>query len=284
MSLAVCGLAHLGAFFAAAYVVQTLYDLDPLVALGSANLAAIIVIFTFSVAYDNSSLVDPYWSAAPPLMALYWLTQADAQVPAVRQGLVVVLVLVWGLRLTANWLRSWEGLRHEDWRYAALRARSGGAYWLVSFFGIHLVPAAILLAASAPLAVALATGTHPLGPLDAVAALVTSAAITIETTADEQLRRYRRDTPAGSTCERGLWAYSRHPNYFGEMSFWWGIYLFGLAARPEMSWLIAGPIAVTLMLVFVSVPLLDRRSLRRRPDYARHMRRVSALVPWIRGD
>jgi steroid 5-alpha reductase family enzyme len=284
ISLAVCGLAYLGAFFASSYVVQTLFEIDPTVVLGSANLAAVIVIFTFSVAYDNSSLFDPYWSVAPPLMAIFWLTQAGAQVPAARQVLVVALVLAWGTRLTANWARSWEGLRHEDWRYVAMRRRSGHAYWLMSFFAIHLAPTVILLLASAPLAVALATGTRPLGPLDALAALVTSGAIAIETVADEQLRRYRRDNPSAAICDRGLWAFSRHPNYFGEMSFWWGIYLFGVAARPEIGWLLVGPLAITMMLVFVSIPLLDRRSLGRRPDYAQHMQRVSALVPWIRGD
>jgi len=284
ISLAVCALAYLGAFFAGAYVVQTLFGIEPLVALGSANLAAVIVIFTFSVAYDNSSLFDPYWSVAPPLAALFCVTQADPQVPGTRQALVVTLLLVWSVRLTADWARSWEGLRHEDWRYVDLRARTGRAYWLVSFLGIHLAPAAVLLLATAPVAVALATGTHPLGPLDAVATLVTGGAIAIEATANAQLRRHRREAPAGATCARGLWAYSRHPNYFGEMSFWWGLYLFAVAARPEVGWLVVGPLAITLMIVFVSIPLLDRCSLERRPDYARHMQRVSAVVPWIRGD
>jgi steroid 5-alpha reductase family enzyme len=284
ISLVVCALAYLGAFFAGAYVVQTLFGMAPMVALGSANLAAVIVIFTFSVAYDNSSLFDPYWSVAPPLAALFCVTQAGAQVPGARQALVVALLLVWGMRRTANWARSWEGLRHEDWRYVALRARTGRAYWLASFLGIHLAPAAVLLLATAPVAVALATGTQALGPLDAVATLVSAGAIAIEAIADAQLRRHRREAPPGTTCVRGLWAHSRHPNYFGEMSFWWGLYLFAVAARPEIGWLVAGPLAITLTFVFVSIPLLDRRALERRPDYARHMQRVSAVVPWIRAD
>jgi steroid 5-alpha reductase family enzyme len=79
--------------------------------------------------------------------------------------------------------------------------------------------------------------------------------------------------------DTGLWAFSRHPNYLGELSFWWGLYLFALAADPSWWWAIAGAVSITLLFVFLSVPLLDRRSLGRRPQYREHMKRVPALFP-----
>ena len=129
-----------------------------------------------------------------------------------------------------------------------------------------------------PLLPALA-GDRPLGLLDAVAGLVTLGAVVIETVADEQLPQLPRPAPAGEIMARGLWAYSRHPNYFGEIGFWWGIFLFGLAAEPGAFWCGVGAVAITVMFVFVSVPMLDERSAA-RPGYAEHARRVSAIVPW----
>jgi len=116
--------------------------------------------------------------------------------------------------------------------------------------------------------------------VDIAAVVVTGAAIAVEAVADRQLRRFAGD-PAnrGQILDRGLWRYSRHPNYLGEIGFWWGLWLFGLAAAPSWWWTVLGPIVMVLLFTFVSVPLLDRRSLIRRPSYADHMRRVPALIP-----
>src|SRR3990172_1178277 len=119
--LLVMALAYAAAVLAAVYVGRTVYDLHPLVVAGAADLAATIVIFTFSVAYDNSSFYDAYWSVAPPCLAVYWLLGAPGDVPGARQALVVLLVFAWGIRLTANWLHGWRGLAHEDWRYVQMR-------------------------------------------------------------------------------------------------------------------------------------------------------------------
>jgi len=99
--------------------------------------------------------------------------------------------------------------------------------------------------------------------------------------ADEQLRAFRKERREGEILARGLWAFSRHPNYFGEVSFWWGLFLFALAADPGAWWSGVGAAAITALFVFASIPLLDRRSAARRPAYAEHMKRVSALVPWF---
>jgi steroid 5-alpha reductase family enzyme len=95
--------------------------------------------------------------------------------------------------------------------------------------------------------------------------------------ADLQLRRF---AAPGRIVDRGLWRWSRHPNYLGEVGFWWGLWLFGLAAAPGWWWTVVGPLVMVALFVFVSVPLMDDRSLARRPGYAEHMRRVPALLPW----
>src|SRR5262249_15871088 len=106
------------------------------------------------------------------------------------------------------------------------------------------------------------------------------ASLVIEAVADEQLRSFRAARRDGAIMVRGLWACSRHPNYFGEIGFWGGIYLFGLAGDLGAFWTGAGFVAITSMFVFVSIPMLDKRSCERRPEFVDHMKRVSALIPW----
>jgi steroid 5-alpha reductase family enzyme len=108
---------------------------------------------------------------------------------------------------------------------------------------------------------------------------VTGGAIALETIADEQLRAFNRTKQPGEICARGLWAWLRHPNYLGEILFWWGLWLFGVAAAPSWYWSVIGPLAITAMFLFASIPMLDRRNLERRPGYAEVMKSVPALVP-----
>ena len=115
-------------------------------------------------------------------------------------------------------------------------------------------------------------GHTPLGILDGAALVVTAGAIILETVADEQLRAFRL-APAtpGRILDTGVWSLCRHPNYLGELTFWWGLYLFGLAADPSWWWAFVGPLAITLMFARVSVRLIDKRSLARRPGYGEHI-------------
>ncbi|MGZ6164189.1 MAG: DUF1295 domain-containing protein, partial [Myxococcaceae bacterium] len=119
--------------------------------------------------------------------------------------------------------------------------------------------------------------------LDLLALAVTAGAIAIESVSDLQLRRFirtRRDPSA--VLDAGLWRFSRHPNYFGEISFWWGLWLFGLAADPSWAWTAIGPASITLLFLLVSIPWMDRRMLSRHPEWAARMEATSALVPWPR--
>jgi steroid 5-alpha reductase family enzyme len=256
------------------------HDPHPLAVVAVADLVGTAVIFAFSVAMRNSSMYDPYWSVVPPVIALYLLDGGLG--PAARDWLVFALVAAWGLRLTYNWARGWPGMHHEDWRYVTIRRNTGSAYWPASFAGIHLFPTVQVFLGCLALYPAM-RGERDLGWLDAVALVVTASAIAIEALADEQLRAFVRTSKPGDMMERGLWRFSRHPNYFGEVSFWWGLWLFGVAARPgDWWWTLAGPLAITGMFLFASIPMLDRRNLERRSAYAERMQRVSALVPWPR--
>jgi steroid 5-alpha reductase family enzyme len=252
-----------------------------ILAVAVGDVAATVAMFGFSLAFNNSSFYDVYWSIAPMVIAagLFRFAPGD-DAPFARRVIVLSLVMLWGARLTWNWVRGWGGLKHEDWRYVDLRAKTGNRYWLASFFGLHLFPTVITFLGGLALFPALSSGHENINIVDGIAAIVTVAAIVVETTADEQLRNWRKkNRMPGRIMADGLWSLVRHPNYVGEMMFWWGLCLFGIAADSSAWWTLLGPIAVTGLIAGVSVRMIDKRSLERRPDYAEHMKNVPAFIP-----
>jgi steroid 5-alpha reductase family enzyme len=277
---AVC-IAYATALLAALGTGWALRGHGPILVAALADVVATIVVFAFSVAQDNSSLYDPYWSVAPIPIAAYWASVAPTG-PGLRAILVIVLVAVWGVRLTANWVARWRGLEDEDFRYTEIRRRTGRLYWPASLVSIHLLPTAWVFLGLLAAWPALGSAGRAPGALDVVALGVTAAGIAIEAISDRQLRRFLRSRPDPSAVlETGLWRLSRHPNYFGEITFWWGLWLFGVAADPGWAWSAIGPVSITLLFVLISIPWMDRRMLSRHPAWSARMA-ISAVVPWPR--
>jgi steroid 5-alpha reductase family enzyme len=256
----------------------------PLLILVTADTAATVVVFAFSVAANNSSVYDPYWSVAPVPIALFWLLQPGSSgFASLRHVVVFALLCLWAARLTYNWASQWQGVRHEDWRYRNMRAQTGRLYWPVSFLGIHYFPTILVFLGCLALWPALSGGSRPFNVLDVLGVLVTGGAIAIEAAADIQMRRFRREIRASGLVEPpGLWKYSRHPNYFGEVLFWWGLFLFALAADVSFWWVVIGPLCILALFLFASIPMMERHLLARRPGYALYRQRVSAFIPWPR--
>ena len=113
-----------------------------------ADVLATLVVFVFSRAYGNSSFYDAYWSVVPPVMLWYWWSQSGVQ--QLRCWLISLVVLLWAIRLTANWLYSFPGLHHEDWRYPMFRERAGRWEFIVDLVTIHLIPTLLVFAGMLP--------------------------------------------------------------------------------------------------------------------------------------
>lgn len=285
-ALALVALAYVVAAAFAWATMRVSPALPPLPTLLLADVVATVVVFAFSRAFDNSSFYDPFWSVAPMVFAAWlpWSGLVGVVEFGPRQAVLATVTLAWGVRLTYNWLRGWEGLTHEDWRYVAFRGQFPRGYWPFSFVAIHLFPTLCTFASSLPMW-PVATSRASVGWLDALGASVAIAAVVIEGVADSQLRAYRKACEArgerGGICEVGLWSWSRHPNYFGECAFWVGVWLLGVAASPADAWWTAvGPLGIVALFVLGTIPLAEKRSLERRPAFAEHQRRVSMLVPW----
>jgi steroid 5-alpha reductase family enzyme len=244
-----------------------------------ADLLATLVIFVFSRTYGNSSFYDAYWSVIPPVLLFFWWSQSGVQ--QLRCWLVAAVVTLWAIRLTANWLYSFPGLHHEDWRYPMFRERAGRWEFVVDLVTIHLIPTLLVFAGMLPV---YATVTWPgadIGWLTYLASVVGLAAVVLELTADMQMHRFVRSKADGEVMDRGLWSWSRHPNYFGEFGFWVSLALFGVAVSPSDAWwLCLGALGMLGMFLGGSIPMMEARSLERRPSYQDVIDRVSRFVLW----
>lgn len=245
-----------------------------------ADLIATAVVFVASRAHHNTSFYDPYWSVLPPALAIGWWVRSDAPADDVRAWLVLAVILVWAIRLTWNWVLTFPDLSHEDWRYPLLRERAGRWEFVVDLMALHVVPTLQVFAGMLPVYLVLTHRDRAIGWLDAAAVAVGLGAVTLELVADLQLRRFAATKEPGQVMDHGLWSWSRHPNYFGEFSFWVALALFGFAASPDAWWWVfAGATLMLAMFQGASIPLMEERSLDRRPAYQDVIDRVSRFVP-----
>ncbi len=256
-------------------------DQGPLLDALVADLVATMVIFLFSRFNRNSSFYDAYWTVIPPFIALYWLVVGEGNEVPLREVLLMAGVLYWATRLTLNWAVHWEGMHHEDWRYQMLREKAPRIALLTDLFGIHLIPTLQVFAGLLPVYAVFQHGGKPIGVVDLAATVVLFGAVTVQMLADFQLRAFIERRKDGEHLNTGLWAWSRHPNYFGELGFWFGLFLFALAAYPEgWYWYGVGFVLMTLLFMLGSIPMMEKRSLERRPDYQTVIDSTSKLIPW----
>ncbi|MCB2219531.1 MAG: DUF1295 domain-containing protein [Bacteroidetes bacterium] len=258
-------------------LINTPYQ-NSIVSLLMADVGATVIVFLFSLIFKNSSVYDPYWSVIPPFIAI-WLIILHPEGNDVRQILIMALILFWSVRLTANWARGWSGLDHEDWRYQKIAADTGKLYWPVSFIGIHLMPTLFVFAGCLPLWFTLESSAS-FSLLDVLASLITLLAILVEWIADEQLKNFKRESSGKAYMDKGLWSMMRHPNYFGEILFWIGLFLFVFSSGSVAGWWTgAGFISMIILFNFISIPLMEKRNLTNRPGYEKYIKEIHSLLP-----
>jgi steroid 5-alpha reductase family enzyme len=229
-----------------------------------------------SVARRDVSIVDSLWAAMIALAACVYAMVAPQA--GSREGLVLLLTCLWAARLSGY--ITWRNRGHgEDRRYQAIRARNEPHFALKSLYLVFGLQAVLAWIVSWPLMSAVSS-TAPLGWLDGVGSAVWLFGTAFEAIADWQLARFKADpASAGLVMDRGLWRYTRHPNYFGECCVWWGAWLLAVAAGG--AWTIASPLLLTVLLLKVSgVTLLEQDIGERRPGYRSYVARTSAFVPW----
>jgi steroid 5-alpha reductase family enzyme len=241
-------------------------------------LAALTLLWLLSLILKDVSIVDIFWG--PGFVLIAAATAWRAPPPDARSLLLLALVSLWAFRLAAHLFVRWRHLGHEDRRYMAMRKRSGAVFPVQSLFTVFWLQGVIMWIVSLPVQAALMAAPSPLGPLDYAGGAIAVAGLIVETIADMQLTRFVRD-PAnqGHVMDKGTWSWSRHPNYFGDTTVWWGLFLVSVAGSGAW-WTAISPALMTFILLRVSgVTLLERNIANRRPGYAEYVRRTSAFVP-----
>lgn len=246
----------------------------------TATLLAFVLLWLLSLRLKDAGIVDIFWGLGFAQIAI--VAAALAPGYAWRKLLITELTVLWGLRLAAYLF--WRNAGHgEDYRYQAMRRRAGARFALVSLYSVFGLQAALMWIVSLPVQVAqLGPTPDHLTWLDGFGALLWAVGITFEAVGDLQLARFKADpVNQGTVMDRGLWRYTRHPNYFGDACVWWGLYCIALAT-PRSAWTIVGPALMTFFLMRVSgVTLLERKLSKSRPGYADYVRRTNAFFPWF---
>ena len=254
------------------------------------QLYGLVVLFVFvfmtalwvaSLVLRNSSIVDPMWGAGLVLANWVAFLLTPDGYPA-RKWLISILITLWGLRLTIHLLRRNWG-KGEDYRYREWREQAGAKWWWYSYFKVFLIQGAVMCVLAAPfLAAHHSPAPATLTILDLVAVPIWATGFFFEAVGDWQLSRFLAN-PAnkGKVLRTGLWRYTRHPNYFGESTMWWGHYLVAVSV-PNGIWSIASPILITFLLLRVSgVTLLEKTMKDATQGYREYVETTSAFVPWF---
>ena len=220
-----------------------------------ADVAMTVLIWGFGLVYENVSIYDPYWSVIPPAMFTAWaLYKHCFTLPVI---LLLIAVWWWGIRLTGNWVWTFKGIGHEDW------------------LGLNMVPTLVVFACTLP-GFGLFEAAGPANVLTWAGFAVCLASATLQLVADTQIHRFRAAHP-GAVCDVGLWKHGRHPNYFGEIMMWWGVWLMYASLRG-VDWLMLAPFAMTDLFLFISIPMMERRQLAHKPTYASYRKRTRLFI------
>ena len=242
-------------------------------------LAMWTLVWVLSVQLRNASIADVCWGAG--FVVLAWVYCLLSPGMTERSWMTAALITLWGVRLSIHIFRRNLG-RGEDQRYQAMRASQGPGFWWRSLFTVFWLQGAILWFVALPLLAAVRTAQPGFTVLDGLGVVLFAVGFGFEAIGDYQLARFRADSSNhGRVLDSGLWRYTRHPNYFGDATMWWGIYL--IAASTPGGWLtVPGPALMTLLLVRVSgVTLLEKGLEASKPDYRAYVARTPAFFPWL---
>jgi len=243
-------------------------------------LTASTLAWVLSVRLRDASIADVCWGLGFVLLAWLYFLLSPGATP--RSWLIVTLITLWGARLAVHIFRRNHGSA-EDSRYQAMRAAQGPAFWWRSLFTVFWLQGTLLWFVAIPLLVAV-RAAQPAGltAVDGLGVLCVAVGFAIEVVGDHQLALFRAErSNRGKVLDRGLWRYTRHPNYFGDATVWWGMY--AIAAATPGGWLtVLSPALMTLLLLRVSgVTLLEDGLKVSKPGYVEYIARTPAFFPWF---
>jgi len=278
-SLTLVVLVYAIAFITAAVVFFSFRSAGILLATFLADIAATLIVWGTGLIFKNASLYDPYWSIVPVLVIPFWVILKES--PAgFLDILLIIAVAIWGIRLTANWIVGWKGLSQQDWRYTMLKEKNPDIWIITNLGGINMMPTLLVFLGMVP-AYYMINNPQKFNILSAIGFIICILAALVQYISDRQMAAFRSNSENSGKCmDTGLWKYSRHPNYLGEVSLWWGLWLMQMGAAPQFWMTVIGPIFMTLLFVFISIPMMEKHVMKKRPAYSTYKKAVPMLLPW----
>jgi len=250
----------------------SLLNIDSLVLKAlTGTIFATVIIFIFSVVFKNSSIYDPYWSVQPLVILPFFV-----QTWNLASIILLAVVYYWGIRLTINWMVTFKDLTHQDWRYSYFKAQSKKFYPVINFFGIHMMPTIIVFLVMLPGMIYLQAAPE-VNAIILLGAAISVFATTLQLLADQQAHAFRKAHP-DAVNNQGLWKYSRHPNYLGEILMWFGLFVMSLGVETASMILIIGPMLNLMLFMFISIPLMEKRQVQNKSDYKYYQEQVNPLL------
>ncbi len=236
--------------------------------------------------YSSNNIYDLHWPLIPLICLIYFhLTVNTMKILSLKCLPLIILICLWSFHLIWQTISSSNNIRHEDWRYQLMRKQYKKHFLIFSFFALHLLPMFEVLFGSSSIYY-IYQNTHlyeNLTTIEILLLLIIFSGVLLENIADKQLTKFRhyKQKSKGqkyAVLLNGLWKYSRHPNYLGEIIFWWGLFFLGYIYNAPL-WYGIGPLLITLMMIFGSIPMTEERLYRKYPEYKYVQRRVSMLIP-----
>lgn len=235
----------------------------------------------FSVWLKRADIIDPFWGPGF-IVVLSAAMLASGSLSGQFRWVLFALVCIWGIRLGSHLFIRWWNEEHEDRRYAAMREAGSQLWWLRSLVTVFWLQAVILWIVATPLIFAVISQEQINPALAAVGFILFCVGLFFEAVGDFQLKAFkRRSNSQGQVLKTGLWKYTRHPNYFGDFTVWWGFFLTGLACGAP-AWTVISPVIMSVLLMKVSgVGMLEKDISERRPAYAEYVQQTNAFFPWF---
>lgn len=248
-----------------------------LLAILIADVVSTVVVWASGIVAQTPSVYDPYWSIQTVIIYLPLLFYFNNW--NVFTIIPLVVMLLYSIRLTVNFIKGFHGLAYVDWRYDMLKEKSGKLFQLVNLMGICMFPTLVVYSASIPLFIYASLPIDSYSYLDLIGSFVILVGIYFELIADLQMKAFIKIRKSRSdVIDIGMWKYSRHPNYLGEILIWFGVAFILIIHNYQMAYWIAGAIINLLMFLFISIPMEEKHMLSYKPELKEYIKTTSCLL------
>ena len=268
---------YIAAFWVGVFIFNSVANPNIFVKLVAADIAATIVVWLAGVLLKNSSVYDPYWSVAPIVIVIFIIDYYGGF--NAGNAIMFSVVVFWGIRLTLNWAYTFKNLKTQDWRYDKFKNENPSTWFYINLFGINLIPTFVVFLAITPSILFVKHFAEVNAGL-IFAALICLTAALIQFFSDFQMHKFRKACSKGIN-NKGLWKLCRHPNYLGEILMWWGVYFMLLSVSIDYWYMFFAPLANNIMFLVISIPLMEQRQLKNKPEYSDYIQTTGKLLPKI---